>query len=415
MSKPTVLITLAGSNSRLFPFNQGISKSGLTLLGQPLIVRTIREFLNRDYDSFVIVHSGRDKDESGIPNTLKRHFPDLKVTYLEQVAPLGMGNAILTARQYLSGQFIYTGGYHPQAAAVADQLLSFSTTSVVCSADTEHPWDYGILSIEGDLAVGITEKPSPGTEVSNQKIQLIYALDQEFLTTLASTNQSDHYNFETALNVLMQQRKVGHLALPECLASLKYPWHLFDIQKELFSQLKSARDRGAKISPTAILDETNGPILIERGATIGDFAKIVGPAYIGEECLVGDYAFIRQSSLEAHSIVGAKTEVVRSLIMSHSSLHFGYLADSIIGNHVKIGAGLITANKRLDRQPVLVTVKGQPISSGRKELGVMIGDDSNLGIRVNTMPGVIVGPQANIFPATTLFQNVALGEVVKTK
>lgn len=201
--------------------------------------------------------------------------------------------------------------------------------------------------------------------------------------------------------------------MESCLASLKYPWHLFDMQGELFEHLYSHRDETARISATAILDETDGPIWVGAGAVIRDFAKICGPAYIGTHSLVGDYAFIRQSSLESHSQVGAKAEVVRSIILSHSSLHFGYLADSIVGNHVQIGAGILTANKRLDRQPISVEVKGQPKSSGRTQLGVMIGDGANLGIGVKTMPGVIIGSQATIFPSTTLFAQVANNETVK--
>jgi bifunctional UDP-N-acetylglucosamine pyrophosphorylase/glucosamine-1-phosphate N-acetyltransferase len=291
-------------------------------------------------------------------------------------------------------------------------MAMFETPNVICTATTQHPWDYGIVTIEGQLAKGITEKPAKGTEASDQKIQTIYKLDSEFIQTLSQL-QSSEYSFEAALDILMKANKVGHLQLSTCLASLKYPWHLFDLQTELFELQTSYLHPTAQISSTAILDESKGSIVIEANAQIGDFVKIVGPVFIGENCRVGDYSFIRQTSLEADSTIGANSEVVRSVIFSRSSLHYSYVADSIIGNHVKIGAGFITANKRLNRETIQIRVKNKPTNTGRTAVGAIIGEDVNLGIRVSTMPGVMIGPRATVFPGICLYNSVPSDEVIK--
>ena len=137
----------------------------------------------------------------------------------------------------------------------------------------------------------------------------------------------------------------------------------------------------------------------------GDFVKIIGPTYIGDNSLIGDYSFVRLSSIEANSTVGANTEVVRSIIMENSSLHFGYLADSIVGQNVKIGAGLITANKRLDRENIKTKIKAEMMSTNLRALGTIIGHGANLGIRVNTMPGVMIAAYSKIMPGSVVSKN----------
>lgn len=413
MSKPLVLITVAGQNSRLYPFNSGVHKSGLTLLGQPLLIRTIQAFIERSYHKFVIVISPQDSTTTGIQGVIQEFLPKLDVTFVTQSQPDGMGNAVLAAQEHLSDSFIYTSGYHLEAAELADRMETFGTPNVVCSAPTTTPWEYGILSLVGDLAMALTEKPEKGTERSNQKIQTIYKLDQHFLSLLAQTLPIDD-SFEVALDQLMKQTQVSVLKQSTSLPSLKYPWDLFDLQSSLLALQKSRIDSAAQLSKTAIIDESQGAVVIEKGAVLGDFVKLVGPCYIGELSFIGDYSFIRHSSIEAHTQIGAKTEVVRSIIFSHSSVHFGYLADSIIGNQVKIGAGLLTANKRLDRTQLSLKVKGKDVETARENLGVLIGDQASLGINVSTMPGVIIGPRAVVYPSLTVYQAVAADETLKT-
>ncbi len=66
------------------------------------------------------------------------------------------------------------------------------------------------------------------------------------------------------------------------------------------------------------------------------------------------------------------------------------MGDSIIGNNVNIGAGSKVANLRHDHTNIRVMMKGKLIDSGRKKLGVVIGDGSRLGINTSIYPGRII-------------------------
>ncbi len=376
------------------------------LLGKPLLVRSIENLQNLGFTQVVLVVSPRDHEEGGIVSELAtRHF-SLHLTVVTQSEPLGMGHALLQAKSYLQDQFVVMSPYHFEAGRVITRMIEQHQPTCVCVHPTQTPWLFGIATVDSGLLKGVIEKPAPGTEPSSLSLQSLYLLNQTFLNLL-SERPTEEYSFESALDALAQTSPVGTYMLEQSLTTLKYPWHLFDLQAQLFSQLTSRIDAKAEIADTVILDEANGPIVIEAGARINDFTKLVGPVYIGRNALVGEHCFIRSSSIEAEVRVGAYTEIVRSILMEHGTFHQSYLADSITGPYAHAGAGFITANQRLDKKPVPVMVKGQKISSERGKLGVLLGAKANLGIGVHTMPGVAIGTEAVVYPDKTLFESVA--------
>lgn len=62
---------------------------------------------------------------------------------------------------------------------------------------------------------------------------------------------------------------------------IKHPWDLFRIWNE-----KTQISREAKISKMAVLDDTNGPIIIKKDTIVHPFSLLKGPLYIGENCRI---------------------------------------------------------------------------------------------------------------------------------
>lgn len=405
MSKPKVVILAGGSNSRFFPLNTSIHKGALNLLGKAFINRTLENLAQNGFKEIIIVQSLRDKKSGVLQQVVNHTNLSLNITFVTQEEAKGMGNAILTAEKEINDQFAIINPYHFNAGDLIEKMSLLECDNSVCVTKTNTPWLYGIVNLDGDKVLSIEEKPEKGKETSNLRLIGCYLLNQSLLSTLKNLPESE-YNFEEALNEVMKESNVRALILKEASRSLKLPWHLFNLQKILFTDHKSFTSSTAKLSQNVIIDDSKGPIIIEDGARIGDFVKLVGPCYIGKDCLVGDYSFIRQSSLEEGSVVGAKTEVVRSIIMDKSTLHFGYLADSIIGPNNKIGAGLITANKRLDRTNIKTMVKGVKTDTGINALGIITGENTKIGIRTSTMPGVLIGAGAQIYPGQVVTKNI---------
>ena len=419
--KPTIIIIAGGENSRFFPLNTKTHKGFLSLVGQPIVSSALQSLESHGFTEVVFVVSAKDYKNSEFSQFLESFKTTLKITTVLQNEATGMGDAVLLAQNKLHSSFILASPYYANLGHIADKLYrkqqDTQAQAVFSGTQTDCPELYGMLAFNKknlEQVSGIIEKPSTGSEPSNIKIDSVYLFEQNFITALAKTKKSQ-YSLEETIANFVQQNFVTWIENTHSVQSLKYPWHLFNLLNQTFVSMKSYTNHSATVAKTAVLDDSNGPIKIDENAKIGDFVKIFGPCYIGKNCLVGDYSFVRGSSLEENSTVGANTEVVRSILFEDSSIHYGYLADSILGHGSKVGAGLITANKRLDRKNVRVLVKNKIVDTGTTALGIITGEKSLIGIRVNTMPGVLIGATATVHPDTSVSRNIAAGGLTHKK
>jgi len=193
-----------------------------------------------------------------------------------------------------------------------------------------------------------------------------------------------------------------------------YPWDFLPLIQRIL-RLKMS---GSLISSEAQISSSAniiGPCYIEAGVKILENATIKGPCYIGRGVIIGNNALIRESVIEANSIIGANMEVARSWLGRFSETHSGYIGDSIFSENVHVGAGFITANVRLDRREIKVRWFERKIDTGLKKLGVIMGSNVEVGIHSGTMPGVLIGNNVKIGPGTLVFNNIPDGATMYAK
>jgi len=412
MQRPPVLITAGGMNSRFFPLNHSSHKGGIRLHGATLLERTLRNLKKNDFQEVVIIISPRDQESEVIKHIVESCNQELQldVKYAVQPEALGLGDALLHGLSQLNnqrpGQLAVLSPYHVTAGDLLSKMQSMGEM-VLCTSTTSTPSHYGIASFTQDGKMnGVVEKPVKGTAPSNEKVVSLYLLSAHFIEAIKKT-PTEEYAFEATLDLCLKDEPVTTLHLEKPLATLKYAWDLFEFQTQFFQTLTSYRDETALIATTAVIDESHGAVQIETGAQIGHCARVVGPTYIGKNALVGDFSLIRQSSLEEGVVIGAHSEISRSIFLQKSNIHRGYVGDSIIGAETTLAAGFITANKRFDRESIQVEIKGKRVDSERRGFGAVIGEKTKVGTNVSTMPGKLIGSGCTIFPSQTIEHNIA--------
>jgi bifunctional UDP-N-acetylglucosamine pyrophosphorylase/glucosamine-1-phosphate N-acetyltransferase len=393
------VILAAGLGSRFIPFaDRPWQKSATTLMGQPLIIHTLAAVRKLGIKEIFVVHTPEDK-------ALPKLLAGQEVRLVIQEKPQGMGDAILTVKDQL--QTGRTLVINPQQINVAQHLAGLrqikqtSDDVVLFTKPTATPEKYGVVSLAGQQVTKIVEKPTAPTGLSDQRILGIYLLTDKFLQTLHQT-ETEEYQLEKALNAFAQTDRVLAVTSQASACSLKYVWDLFSVSQVMFEQFasKPVIHRSAQIHRTAIIE---GPVVIEAGAQVYEYAIIKGPCYIGRNTVVGSYCKVRaEAVLEDGVQLQSHTEVKHCLVGEQTTLHSGFIGDSIIGEQTKIGAGLITANRRLDRQTVRVKIKGKLVDTGLATFGALIGDRVNIGIQSGTNPGTIIDSDSQILPGTIL-------------
>jgi UDP-N-acetylglucosamine diphosphorylase / glucose-1-phosphate thymidylyltransferase / UDP-N-acetylgalactosamine diphosphorylase / glucosamine-1-phosphate N-acetyltransferase / galactosamine-1-phosphate N-acetyltransferase len=145
-------------------------------------------------------------------------------------------------------------------------------------------------------------------------------------------------------------------------------------------------------------------ITIGEGTVIEEGAYIKGPAIIGKHCEIRNGAYIRENVVIGdRCVIGHTTEIKHSVLFNRvKAAHFAFIGDSIVGSEVNLGAGVICANLRLDRSPVVVRAHDQTSATHLKKFGAILGDNCQIGCKVVCNPGTIVGKGAICYPNTTL-------------
>jgi len=390
------VLLAAGASSRMWPVADGFHKSLIVLMGKPLIQWTI-ESLQRIGVTDVIIVQGPDKK---VEIALTQAVLSVHIHYVEQSDPKGMGDALLQTESLLEDQFLLLHPYRFDADELITPVLETATstnaTAVLTTQETDQPWNYGILSVDGDRATSLIEKPEQGKEPSNLRVTGIYYLPKTILDDYRSVPEAE-YAFEDALDICIKRDDVRVVHYDQPIAPLKHPWDVLNIAEALVKrELKETF-----IHPTAEIDETavvKGPVHIGPNVRIFEHA-VVKQSFLGEGCIVGTGSLVRESTiLEEKVLIGAHCEVARSLFGPGSTTHSGFFGDSIFCEEAKAGAGTITANVRVDRKQIYTKVKDKRTPTGLTSLGAIIGAHTHLGINTMLMPGVLIGSDCLVGP-----------------
>jgi NDP-sugar pyrophosphorylase family protein len=147
------------------------------------------------------------------------------------------------------------------------------------------------------------------------------------------------------------------------------------------------------IAPSVFIDEET---IVEHGAVI------LGPAWIGKRCHIRTGAYIRENVIVGDDcILGNSCEFKNCLLMNGCQVpHFSYVGDSILGNNVHLGAGVILSNLRLTGDEVIIRYRDQSYPTGLRKFGAIIGDHSQIGCHAVLNPGSILGRRCLLYPGT---------------
>ena len=206
-------------------------------------------------------------------------------------------------------------------------------------------------------------------------------------------------------------------ALPADVTFIDWPWDLvarnaaaiaedlsgappvLEGQLHRYASLERAEliriEQGAVVGAFAVLDATEGPIRVGRGARIEAHSHVKGP------CVIGNGTQILGGSVSG-STFGPQCriagEVEASVWQGHANKrHHGFIGHSLVGEWVNLGALTTTSDLKNNYGNVRVKVDGQEVDSGSPKVGSLIGAHVKTGIGTLLPTGASIGTAANLF------------------
>ena len=148
---------------------------------------------------------------------------------------------------------------------------------------------------------------------------------------------------------------------------------------------KTVIGEGCKIGPHAYIEDS------KIGSEAEVRASFIYGAVIAEGVKIGPFTHIRPGSVvKSGARVGNFSEIKKSVIGKNAKVsHLSYIGDSVLGEEVNVGAGVITCN-----------------FDGVKKHKTAIGKRTFVGSNVNLVAPVQVGEGSIIGAGSTITENV---------
>ncbi|MDR2778672.1 MAG: UDP-N-acetylglucosamine diphosphorylase [Puniceicoccales bacterium] len=140
-------------------------------------------------------------------------------------------------------------------------------------------------------------------------------------------------------------------------------------------------------------------VFIHQSVQLPPVCVIEGPAYIDEGTNIRPFTYVRENVIIGKNcLIGNSCELKNAILLNNGQVpHFNYVGDSVLGNFVHLGAGVILANLRLDKKDIIIRHNGVQIQTGMKKIGAIIGDHSELSCNSVINPGTILFPNSIVF------------------
>ena len=385
-------ILAAGEGTRMWPLTDTRPKPLIPLGNKPIIEHILDAVIDAGIRDITILigYEGRQ-----IADRYGYEYKGARIDYLYQKERKGTGDAVLYAEKYKDDKFLILNGDLYFEKGALSEILRYE--NAILGVYREDASNYGLLVGEEKLEE-IKEKVPESSGLVNAGIYVFGREIFEYIKRVELSPRGE-IEFTDAINMFAKENDVRIVKYDGLWLDIGMPWHLLDATKQYLDKLEC--DIEGEIEENVVL---KGKVCVGKGTRIMSGTYIEGPVLIGENCKIGPNAYIRPYTVIGDNChVGNACEVKASIIMNGSKVpHFNYVGDSIIGENCNLGAGTKIANLRLDERNIKVVVKGKIVDTGRRKLGVIMGDYVHTGINVSIDVGTMIGAYTAIAPGARI-------------
>ncbi len=393
-----VVILAAGEGTRMRPLTVSKPKVMLPVANKPMMEHTINAATEAGIKDFLIV-TGYHED------TIKDYFKGgkdlgINIEYVHQEEQLGTANAIGCAKDFVKGHFIVLNGDMLVSTEHISHLMSRKEDAIISVKKVEDPSHFGVIENKGNKVTHIIEKPKdPPTDLANAGIYLFHEAIFDYIEKTGKSSRGEYEITDSLQMMIDDALNVGYEILEKEWIDIGRPWDMLDGNKILLENVRNSCE--GTIEPNATLHNN---VKVGKNTIIRNGAYIIGPVVIGDNCDIGPNCFIRPSTAIGNDVrIGNAVEVKNSIIMDGTNIgHLSYVGDSVIGMNCNLGAGTKVANLRHDNKNVRSVIKGKVVDTGRRKLGVIMGDDVHTGINTSINIGTVMEAGSSTMPGEVL-------------
>ncbi len=363
-----------GEGTRLRPLTSNQPKPMLPMANVPMMEHVVNLLRQHGFEDIVVT-------VAFMANAIRTYFGDgsefgVRMVYATEATPLGTAGSVRNAMDELDERFLVISGdvltdidlsevvaFHEKRGALATLALKA----------VDNPLEFGIVITREDGTVErFLEKPTWGQVFSDTINTGIYVLEPEIFDYIPDGRPVD-FSGESFPAVLDDGRPLfGYVA--------DGYWEDVGTLEAYLKAHQDILDRRVNVDIAGF--QLRPGVWLGKGAQIDPSVDIVGPAVIGDNCVVGPGA-----SLGEYCSLGRNVRIGDTAVLQRSVVH----DNSYLGSGVRVDGSVLG--------------RGSDLRHGaRCEEGVVLGEHSLIGAGAEIKAGVKVYP----------FKTVEAGAIVNS-
>ncbi len=330
------LILSGGKGTRLRPLTFTQAKQLVPVANKPVLFYGIEALVSAGIrDIGIVVGETRKEIEEAVGDG-ERWGKGVKITYIEQEAPLGLAHAVLISQPFLQEEeFVMYLGDNILKSGINSLVQEFRErrpNALILLTEVPNPQMFGVAELRDGRVVRLVEKPR--VPPSNLALVGVYMFDHHIFEAARSIQPSWRGELEItdAIQFLVEK---GLVVIPHMVSGWWKDTGKIDdileanrlILEDIVGRLEGTVDERSRV---------NGQVIIEKGTRVVN-STIRGPAIIGEDCEIVD-SYIGPFTSIQHRCRLVGTEIEHSIILEGSEIiDIGSRIDeSLIGREVRI-------------------------------------------------------------------------------
>lgn len=328
------LILSGGKGTRLRPLTFTQAKQLVPVANKPVLFYGIEALVEAGImDIGIVVGDTKDEIQAAVGDGSRW---GIKVSYIEQQAPLGLAHAVKIAEGFLNQEpfIMYLGDniLKKGIKSLVEEFVQDKPNSLILLTEVPNPQMFGVAELEDGKVVRLEEKPKQ--PASNLALVGVYMFDSHIFEAVNAIEPSWRNELEItdAIQYLIDQ---GYVVQPHRVTGWwKDTGKIEDIldANRLILESISGRNEGS-------LDEKSkikGEVIIEKDVIIQD-SIIRGPAIIGARTEITDSYIGPFTSIQSDCRI-VLTEIEHSIVLEGSEIRDvgSRIDESLIGRKTKI-------------------------------------------------------------------------------
>ena len=346
------LIASGGHGTRLRPITHTQNKHMIPVANKPILHYAIDYVVEAGIKEIaIVVNAGQGEVQEIIGDGSKW---GVKISYLEQEAPLGLSHVVKIAEKFINGDdFVFYLGDNMVVGGIKPYIDAFKANNSevhLTLSKVKDPERFGVPELKGNQIIGIEEKPK--NPKSQYAVAGIYIYKNKIFEAIHAIKPSPRGELEISdahQYMLDKGYKVTYSEITGWWKDTGKPVDLLEANRLILDNIQTRID--GNVDKESLV---SGRVIIEKGAKIIN-SVLRGPLIIGNDAVI------------ENSYIGPFTSIDKKTVVKNSEVEFSMVLESCLIDSV----GIRIEGSLLGRNASVIKAHDKP-----KTNRFMIGDQS---------------------------------------